>query len=150
MPSEDEKRGRDPHVGLTFWVQVDGIEVAGFSECSGLTLETEVTEYAEGGLNTHTHKLPVRTKYGNVTLKRGIDPGEDLHKWFIESIDGVPNKRKNVSIQVYGPDGKGPLKKWDLMGAFPVKWSGPDLKTEAGAVTVETFEFAHNGLVPGG
>lgn len=136
----------DPHLGFRFWVQIEGVQVAGFSECNGLSIETEVFEYAEGGNNLFTHKLPVRTKYGNVTLKRGIDPGQDLFRWYVESMDGVPNKRKNVSIFVYSPKGGNPVKQWDLIAAFPVKWTGPDLKTDAGATAVETLEFAHHGL----
>ncbi|MFI5385011.1 MAG: phage tail protein [Fimbriimonadales bacterium] len=148
MP-DDNNRGKDAHLGLQFWVQIDNVEVAGFRECSGLTIETDTTEYAEGGLNTHTHKLPVRTKYGNITLKRGLDPTHDLFKWYLGSLDGVPNGRKNVSIMIYGPKGGEPVEQWDLMDAFPVKWVGPELKTEAAALAVETLEFAHNGLVRG-
>jgi len=143
-----DSRGKDVHLGLHFWVQIDGVEIAGFSECSGLTIETEVYEYMEGGLNTRTHKLPVRTKYGNITLKRGLDPGQDLYRWYMASIDGLPNKRKNISIMIYGPKPSGePVKKWDLAEAWPVKWTGPDMKTDAGAVAVETIEFAHNGIL---
>lgn len=148
MPSDG--RGKDHHLGLRFWVQIEGVEVAGFSDCSGLQIETEVFEYSEGGLNTFTHKLPVRTKYGNITLKRGLDPGQDLFRWYKESIDGVPNHRKNISIMIYGPKGGEPVYKWDLMAAYPVKWIGPDLKTDAGSTAIETLEFAHHGLVTSG
>jgi len=137
---------KDPHLGLRFWVQMDGIEIAGFSECSAPTVETEVFEYTEGGLNTHTHKLPVRTKYGNITLKRGIDVGQDLYRWYESSVDARA-KRKNVSILVYGPmPGQRPVKRYNLRRAWPVKWSGPDLKSDAGAVAVETIELAHEGF----
>lgn len=145
MPN-DGQRGKDPHLGLRFWVQIQGIEVAGFSESSGLSIETEVFEYAEGGNNVYTHKLPVRTKYGNITLKRGIDPGQDLYRWYVEAVDGLPRGRKNISIMVYGPNGGQVVKQWDLIGAWPVKWTGPDLKTDAGSTAIETLEFAHNGL----
>jgi phage tail-like protein len=148
MP-RDDNRGRDHHIGLRFWVQIEGIEVAGFSDCSGLSIETEVFEYAEGGQNTYTHKLPVRTKYSNITLKRGLDPTQDLHRWYVGSIDGVPNSRKNISIIIYGPKGGDVVEQWDLMGAWPVKWVGPDLKTDAASTAIETLEFAHNGLVRG-
>lgn len=146
----DRKDSKDPYIGLSFFVEIQGILVAGFSECSGLSIETEVFEYSEGGLNTYTHKLPVRTKYSNITLKRGIDPGQDLLRWYLESIDGVPNKRKNISIILYGEVNKQPLqvvRKWDLMDAYPIKWTGPDLKADAGAIAIETLEFAHHGLV---
>lgn len=145
MPNAGQ-RPKDPHLGLRFWVQIQGVEIAGFSECTGLSVETEVTEYAEGGNNTFTHKLPGRAKYSNITLRRGIDPGQDLFRWFVAAMDGVPNKRKNISIMVYGPKGGAPVKQWDLLQAYPVKWSGPDMKTDAGATAVETLEFAHHGL----
>jgi phage tail-like protein len=144
--SEDPMLKYDPYLGLRFWVQIEGVQIAGFAECSGLIIETETFEYAEGGNNTFTYKLPVRTKYSNITLKRGIDPGQDLYTWFLQSIDGIPNKRKNISIMVYGQTGSDPVKKWDLVNAFPVKWSGPDLKSDAGATAIETLEFAHEGL----
>ncbi len=152
MAGRDESRGKDVHLGLRFWVEIDGVEIAGFDECSGLTMETEVTEYAEGGLNTYTHKLPVRTKYSNVTLKRGMDPSGDLFKWYTDCIDwyaegeGGAKRRRNVTITLYSPKGDA-VMAYHLMNAHPTKWTGPELKAAAGAVAVETLEFAHEGLV---
>jgi phage tail-like protein len=37
--------------------------------------------------------------------------------------------------------------KYHLMNAYPVKWTGPELKASAGAVAIESLEFAHEGLV---
>ena len=147
MPPE-KQAAKDTHLGLRFWIQIEGVEIAGFAECSGITIETEVFEYMEGGLNSYTHKLPVRTKYGNITVKRGVDPGQDLYRWYMDSLDGLPKKRKNISIMIYGPKpGTEPVKQWDLIEAWPVKWTGPDLKTDAGAAAIETVEFAHNGII---
>lgn len=140
-----QRTSKDVYAGLRFFVEIEGVQVAGFSECSGLSVETEVFEYAEGGWNTSTYKMPVRTKFSNVTLKRGIDPGQDLHRWYSESLDGIPNKRKNVTIIVYKPDGK-VAKRWALREAFPVKWAGPDLRADAGSTAIETLEIAHHGL----
>lgn len=146
MRHSDAPRPKDPHLGLRFWIQIDGIEIAGFSECSGLSFETEIFEYAEGGSNNYTHKLPVRTKYSNLVLKRGMDHGQDLYRWYVSSLDGNI-QRRNISIILYGPKGGDPVKQWDFRGAFPVKWVGPDFRTEAGAVAVETLEIAHDGLI---
>jgi len=41
-----------------FTVAFDDLPPGGFSDCTGLQSEVEVQEYAEGGLNTHTWKLP--------------------------------------------------------------------------------------------
>lgn len=139
-------RSRDPFQGMRFWVEIQGVLVAGFAECSAVTVETEVFEYAEGGENTHTHKIPVRHKYGNITLRRGMDEGRDLWQWYQETIDGQA-KRKQVTIFVYGPKpNQSPVKQYVLQRAFPVKWTGPELKSDTGAVAIETLEFAHEGL----
>ena len=62
MAGQDERKGKDAFIGLSFWVEIDGLEVASFDECSAITMETETYEYADGRLNTYTHKFPVRTK----------------------------------------------------------------------------------------
>ena len=144
----DDTKQRDPYVHLRFAVQIDQVDVALFSECSALTIENEVFEYQEGGLNTYVHKLPTRTKYGNVTLKRGVDDSQQLHTWFMQ-IAASRIKRQNVSIILYDATGK-EVRRWDLQNAYPCKWTGPDLKADAGAVAVETVELAHEGLIPRG
>ncbi len=144
--TKSEHKQKDPHLAFKFWVQIDGINVAGFTECSPITMETEVFDYSEGGLNTHTHRLPVRTKYGNLTLKHGLDPGEDLHKWYLDSMDGAPTARKNISIMIYGQEADKIVKQYHLIGAYPVKWTGADLRADAAAAAIETLEIAHNGL----
>lgn len=138
--------------GQQFFVEIDGLVIANFAECTGLSVETEVFEYAEGGQNASTHRLPVRTKYGNITLRRGIITGVELFDWFAGSVGGNPNKRKNLAIILYGPSpGRSStpkeLKRWDIRNAYPVRWIGPDLKTESASVAVETVEFAHDGFI---
>ena len=56
----------DPFAGFNFRVEIDGITVAAFSECRGLSSETEVVEYREGG-NQRIRKLPGITKFSNIT-----------------------------------------------------------------------------------
>jgi phage tail-like protein len=150
MKGEDKKL-RDPYVHLRFALQIGEVTLAMFTECSALTIETETFEYAEGGLNSHTHKLPTRTKYGNVTLKRGLDETHELYDWYLQVVSG-DFKRQHISIvlyDIYNSHDK-PARKWDLMDAYPCKWTGPDLRVDSGAVAVETVEFAHAGLIPSG
>lgn len=146
LAKNEKARATDPHLGLRFWVDINKIEVAGFSECSGLTIETEVFEYAEGGLNTYTHKLPVRVKYGNITLKHGMDSGRELFSWY-EEILGGKMTRRDISIIMYGSENTNPIRQWKLKNAFPVKWTGPDMKADAGSIAIETLELTHEGLI---
>jgi hypothetical protein len=35
---------------------------------------------------------------------------------------------------------------WDFKKAFPVKWTGPELRAASGEVAFESIELAHRGL----
>ncbi len=59
----------DPAPSFRFTVTFEDLPPGGFSDCTGLQSETEVQEYAEGGLQTHTWRLPGRSKQSNVTLE---------------------------------------------------------------------------------
>ncbi|MBX6771396.1 MAG: phage tail protein [Chloroflexi bacterium] len=138
----------DPYYAAKFWVEIQGITQAYFTECSGLTAETEIQEYAEGGLNDFVHKLPGRTKFSNVVLKRGWVDSDDLWKWYSQVIAGKIQPQ-NVSIILYENtvNSPGPEKaRWNLINAFPVKWQGPEFRADGTAVLVETLELAHQGF----
>ncbi|MCD4809203.1 MAG: phage tail protein, partial [Methanosarcinales archaeon] len=60
----------DPYSAYRFKVEIEGIIAAGFTDVSGLTIETEVETIKEGGVNNYEYKLPKFTKYSNITLKR--------------------------------------------------------------------------------
>ena len=139
-----------------FYVKIDGVAKAVFSEISGLQLETELFEYAEGGNNEFIHRLPGLTKMGNVTLKRGVSSDNELLKWYSRVISGIMDLR-TVTIAVYGTQQSGaatrgettlqPAITWELLKAFPCKWSGPQLAANGDTVAIETIELAHSGVL---
>ena len=77
-----------PFPGFRFEVRLDAVPVGGFSECGGLRLHTEIQDFAEGGLNTHVHKLPVRITQSDITLRRGV-ADRVLWDWYAELAGGV-------------------------------------------------------------
>ena len=48
----------DPFSAFNFLVDIDGITVAGFSECSGLTTESDHIEYRTGRHGHHRQQAP--------------------------------------------------------------------------------------------
>jgi len=137
-----------PFFNAKFWVEIDGIASAFFTECNGLSAETELLEYPEGGLNDYYHKLPGRTKFTNITLKRGWVETDLLWKWYAKTIAGQV-VTKAVSIILYENKSQStaqPKARWDLVSAFPVKWQGPEFRSDSNAVAVETLEIAHSGF----
>jgi phage tail-like protein len=143
----DKLKRQDPYLSSLFKIEIDGVIEAGFSECSGLQVETEFEEYREGGVNEFVHRLPKLTKYQTITLKRGRTESDKLWNWHQEVIKGKfsVSTRKGGSIILL--DAKGEEKcRWSFVGAYPVKWVGPDLRADQGAIAVETLELVHHGL----
>ncbi len=134
----------DPFLGYRFRVEIDGIISAGFAECCGIQMETEVEEYREGGINDYVHKLVKITKYTNLTLKRGLTDSDELWNWYQDVVMGKV-KRKNCSIILLDGEGNEGWR-WNFKEAYPVKWTGPSLKADSKVVAIETLELTHTGF----
>lgn len=142
MSSTDTRR--DPITAFRFTVTFDDLPPVGFSDCTGLSLETEVLEYAEGGLNTHTWRFAGRTKQTNLLLKHGL-VDRLLWDWHQANANG-DFRARNCTIRVQDPSGSQDLLEFDLVDAFPVKWIGPELSASGNTLAIETLELAHQGL----
>jgi phage tail-like protein len=135
----------DPFVAFRFEVRFDKGDLGGgFSECSGLNLETEVQQFLEGGYNGAARKFPTRTTQPNVTLKRGV-VDRKVWDWYYGLTQGNIETR-NATVYVYDPSGANVTMEFVLRDAFPVKWSGPELNASQSAVALETLELCHQGL----
>lgn len=142
-------RGRrvSDHFGaFNFRVEIDGLTAGAFKACSGLKVETEIFEYAEGGDNSQTRKLIGPTKTGNITLRKGLVTSEALYKWREEIVnaDG-PIKRRSGAIIICDDDGS-ELTRWNFFNAWPVRWEGPELDGSASNAAVEVLEIAPERL----
>ena len=137
----------DQFLASRFWVEIAGVTEAIFSECSGLSVEIDVTEYAEGGLNDHVHKLPGRTKFSNITLRRGWTESDELWKWIAKIAAGNIETR-SVSVIMYQNKGQNagePVARWDLDQAYPIRWQGPEFRSDGNSTAIEMIELAHAG-----
>ena len=134
----------DPFVTFRFEVRIDDLSVGGFSDCSGLTVETEFFDYPEGGLNDHLHRFPGRSRQQNLVLKRGI-VDRVLWDWHDDLVRGTVQFR-NGTVVVRDPSGSLTPMRFEFRRALPIKWTGPELSASASAVAVESIELAHHGL----
>jgi phage tail-like protein len=105
----------------------------------------ETQDYREGGVNEYLHKLAGPTRYpSNLVLKRGLTDAETLWHWQQEVMQG-PISRKNGSIMLLNSAGE-ETWRWNFIGAYPVRWVGPELRAGTAEVAVETLELVHQGL----
>ncbi|MEU6592104.1 phage tail protein [Streptomyces sp. NPDC046881] len=149
MGSED--RTTDPPWAGRFVFTVDDLDIGTFTEVAGLTVSIEVEEYAEGGQNQYTHKLPGRMKWPNLVFKRGMTNADNLFAWFAassgEGFAKAGNKLTHRNGAITLKDAKGrDVATWKFTGAFPVKWTGPRLAATSKDLVVEELEVAHCGF----
>jgi phage tail-like protein len=78
----------DAFAATRFYVQIEGVNHAVFTEISGLQIETEVFEYREGGNNASVHRLPGPIRVGNITLKHGLVGSAELFSWYMHVVRG--------------------------------------------------------------
>jgi len=123
-----------------FIVNLDGIPVGAFTECTLPTIEWDVEEIKEGGLNTYIHQLPGRRKSAKITLKNGVGVAKILLIWYTQNLSEKFARRK-VTITLLDSL-LVPIMILDIEGAYPVKWSGPQLKTDDNTVAIQTLELA--------
>jgi phage tail-like protein len=135
----------DPYGAFNFLVEIDGITVAGFSECSGLTTETDPVEYRNGNEDITVRKLPGLVKYSNITLKRGFTKAKELWQWRKKVLEGKTD-RKSGSI-VLLDEGRKEALRCNFVHGWPRKWEGPTFNAKNNEVAIETLEIVHEGLV---
>lgn len=138
---------QNPYMSFRFRLEIEGITSAMASEVTGLQMETETEPYEEGGVNDFVYQLPKRTKYLHITLKRGITDIDDLWNWYQEVVSGS-FERKNGAVILLDSSGNDTWR-WDFSNAYPVKWTGPELRADSNTVAFETIELAHHGIKKG-
>lgn len=131
----------DPWTAHNFIVDIDGVlSQAGFSECTGLTNETDSIEYRDGmQKTTHVTKLPGLAKYGNITFKRGFTTDKKLWEWRKKVVEGK-TVRANGTITLLD-EARQPAMRWNFSEAWPRKLDGPAFNAKANEVAIETLEI---------
>lgn len=113
-----------------------------FQSVSGLAVEYDMEEFKEGGENRFTHKLPVRTKYSDLVLKRGMLTDSEVIKWCLRAFRDRDFEPSDITVTLMNEKSE-PLKVWKVVHAVPRKWQGSDLNANENAVVIETLELSY-------
>ena len=137
-----------------FKVEFNGVDGANtdteqrFQEVSGLSVEVETETLHEGGENRFEYKLPKRAKYPNLVLKRGLLKGTAFLDWFKSAMNTYfivavyDFKPADITITLLD-EADQPVAIWNVVQAYPLKWSMSDLRSSENAVVIETMELAY-------
>lgn len=133
-----------PPLGYHFRVEFNHIEGEfQFQSVSGLQVELETEQVPEGGENRFTHKLPVRTRFPNLVLKRGLLVNSELIKWCRDAVEEYNIRPVNLTVSLLNQEHE-PLITWNVVHAWPVKWAMADFNAEESKIAIETIELVYN------
>lgn len=135
---------KDPFSAFNFQVQIDGVTVAGFSECSGLVAETEIIDYRNGDEDITRRRLPGLKKFNNLVLKRGFTNSKELWTWRKTVMDGKTQRQAGSIVLL--DEARQPALRWNFSEGWAAKLEGPTLNAGTNANAIETLEIVHEGL----
>lgn len=122
-----------------------------FQEVSGLEVEMEVKDVAEGGRNDALLRQVGRARYQPLVLKRGMFHGDgrvnrDLWAWLQAVVAGErPVRRYDGVVEVMSAAGE-VVARWEFDRGLPARVRGPTLNGQTGDVAIEELHIAHEGL----
>lgn len=127
------------NAAFRFVVTVKNVPMAAFTECTLPIIDWETEELKEGGFNTAIHQLPGRRKSARLILKNGVGRDE-LWLWCTQ-IMNQQFERRPITITLLDSL-LAPIAIWSITEAYPIKWSGPQLRADTSAAAIQTIEFA--------
>lgn len=129
-----------------FQVEWGGANI-GFTEVSGLDVQTDPIEYRDGSSPEYIKtKMPGMQKFSNITMKRGTFKGDnDFYAWW-NTVALNTIERRNVTISLLNENHE-PVVVWKVKNAWPIKVQSTDLKADGNEVAIESIELVHEGLV---
>ncbi|MCH5258813.1 MAG: phage tail protein [Lachnospiraceae bacterium] len=133
-----------PYGKFRYKVEIDGLEAGGFSEVTGFDASIDVIEYREGDMVQTPLKIPGLKKYGNITLKQGLTTSTVLYDWIIAGVNGAV-ERKTITITLLDEE-ETPAASWQVINAWPTKYTAPDFNATSSEVAIDTLEIAHEGM----
>ena len=142
--------GQWPVSKYQFRVTIEGEQIS-FQEVSGLEASTDVIEYRHGDSEVFSKiKQAGLVKTTNLVLKKGVfDTDSRLVDLFQKIYDkqyySEEGERMDIVVELLNETGD-TVMTWNIEKAFPIKLTGTNLKSDANEVSVETIEFAYEGI----
>ena len=136
--------GYYPPVGFHFKVEfldLGNDNDTRFQMVAGLNVEYDTEAFKEGGENRFEHKLPVRTKYADLSLKRGMLTDSKVLNWCLDALQNRKFDPKQVQVTLLNEKHEA-LRTWSVYKAWPRKWQVSDLNAQENSVVIETLELS--------
>ncbi len=120
-----------------------------FQSVTGLNVDMQTETLKEGGENRFEHILPLRTKYNPLVLKRGLVKDSKLVKWCTNALLDFDIKPMDLLVKLLHNQGipskkPEPLMTWNVVNAWPKKWSVSEFNAEQNSLAIESLELHYS------
>jgi len=113
-----------------------------FQEVSGLSVDVNLETYNEGGENRFVHRLPGRTRYSDLVLKRGMTLVSGVTAWCVDAIENFNYQPTNMLISLLNEDHI-PVSSWYVANAIPIKYDITGLNAEQNQIVIESMTLRY-------
>ncbi|MBK8553390.1 MAG: phage tail protein [Ignavibacteria bacterium] len=113
-----------------------------FQEISGLDVEMEMETFTEGGQNRFSWQLPKRTRYSDITLKRGLLIGSEIISWCKDAMENFVFRPVNINIQLLNEKHES-IQIWYVVNAIPKKWSVSNFNAQENSIVIESITLSY-------
>ncbi|MGZ3751836.1 MAG: phage tail protein, partial [Mucilaginibacter sp.] len=115
---------------------------ARFQDVTGLTVDVNLDTYTEGGENRFVHRLPGRTRYTDLVLKRGMTLVSGVTAWCQDSIENFNYQPTNMLISILNEDHL-PVTSWYVVNAIPIKYDISGLNAAQNQIVIESITLRY-------
>jgi len=128
-------RNVEPLLGTSHFRVLIGRREVGFSEVGSVTSQTDPALPADA-----------RHAFASVVLRRALTGSTELYDWRRAIVAGKDDRRP-VTIQLLDGPGGTVAGSWQLVGAWPSRWSGPALNALESGIAYEELELTFDDAV---
>lgn len=128
-------------ISSLFSVEFGTVAEGMFTEASGLAVDIEEVKSTRVTLlgKSVTRFSPGTVKYATITLKREFNGDKDFWKWHDDMCKGK-KLYTDGAIVLFDLDGT-EVDRWNILRAWPSKWSVSDLDASGDDVMTEEIEL---------
>lgn len=132
---------------MRFLLEIDGVSLAGFSDCHMPAATSSVVEYREGTDPATPRKLPGLNEYGPLVLEVGVtDASAELSEWRkLVEAGKIEDARREIAVVLLDSE-RNPAVRWEFREAWPSAYEAPRLEADASEVAVERLVVVHEGF----
>jgi phage tail-like protein len=113
-----------------------------FQQVSGLTVDVDLDTYTEGGENRFVHRLPARTRYTDLVLKRGMTLVSGITAWAIDAVENFNYVPTNLLVSLLDENHL-PVSSWYVVNAIPIRLELSSFNAEEGSIVIESLTLRY-------